>query len=57
MGSRCRGRPRTRWSATIDKFFDEMSEAFGEQLDWMSMAQDRDGWKQFEDAFVEFFKR
>ena len=37
-------------------FFDELSEAVGEQRDWMSMAADRDEWKQFEEVLVQFFK-
>jgi len=56
-GSRRSGRPLTRWSAALNKFFDEVSEAVGEQRDWMSMAEDRDEWKQFEDVFVQFLKR
>ena len=57
IGFRRSGRPITRWSYTLNKFFGEVSESVGEQRDWMSMAADRDEWKQFEEVFVQFFKR
>ena len=52
VGQRCRGRPLMRWCDSISRFFDDMSTAMGRHIDWMEMAQDRDGWKALEQQFV-----
>jgi hypothetical protein len=54
MGSRRSGRPLTRWSVHFDKFFDEVSDATGERLDWTNIAQNKETWQSFEDEFVSF---
>ena len=54
VGVRAQGRPLTRWSDALNKFFDSVSAALGQCIDWMSLTKDRDEWKQFETPFVEF---
>ena len=53
-GSRRSGRPITRWSLTLDKFFDEVSKAMGTNVDWQAIATDQDSWHAYEDQFVSF---
>ena len=53
-GSRRSGRPINRWSLTLDKFFDEVSEAMGTNVDWKTIATDEDSWHAYEDQFVSF---
>ena len=40
--------------AQLPKFLEEVSKAVGEHLDWMTVAEDGDKWKQFEDPFLQF---
>ena len=54
MGYRLQGRPLMRWSDGLNRFYDKMSAAMGQDIDWMAMAADRDWWKQMEAPFVEF---
>ena len=54
VGLRAQGRPLTRWSDPLNKFFDSVSAAVGQCIDWMSVAQDREEWKQYETHFVDF---
>ena len=54
VGVRLQGRPVTRWSDALNKFYDSVSAALGEHIDWITLAADRDKWKQMEEAFVEF---
>ena len=52
-GFRIQGRPLTRWSDSLNKFYDNVSAAMGHQIDWMRMADDRDWWKHMEAPYVE----
>ena len=54
VGSRRIGRPINRWSLHFDKFFEEVSRATDEHIDWTNMATDEEKWLAFEDAFVRF---
>ena len=56
-GWRSKGRPRTRWSDSIDKY---SSGAFGTPVgsrSWIQVAQDRETWKTLEDDYVLFHMR
>ena len=39
VGVRAQGRPLTRWSDALNKFFDGVSAALGQCIDWMSLAK------------------
>jgi len=54
VGTRYQGRPLTRWSDAFDRYFEKVSEAMGEEVDWMTASLDRDSWRNFEDSFVQF---
>ena len=41
-GNRPLGRPRRRW---VDNIKMDMQEVGGGRVDWMEVAQDRDGWR------------
>ena len=51
-GLRVRGRPLMRWCDSITQFFDNVSAAMTEQIDWMALAEDRDAWSTMEEQFV-----
>ena len=53
VGSRSQGRPLIRWSDSFTNFFEKMSAAIGQQVDWMNRAADRDWWKLMEAPYVE----
>jgi len=57
VGERRRCRPLMRWCDSINRFFDSMSTALGQQISWMQLAQDRDAWKALEQQFVLFCSR
>jgi hypothetical protein len=43
-GKRPLGRPRCRWEDNIKM---DLQEVGGGREDWMELAQDRDGWREF----------
>ena len=57
VGQRAVGRPLTRWSDAVNKFFDHLGAATDCHINWMSAAQDRGYWKQLEEHFLEFCLR
>ena len=53
-GSRSNGRPLMRWSDSLNKFFDRMSETLGCPVVWMNEATDREAWIHMQAPYVEF---
>ena len=51
-GIRRRGRPKTRWTDQLNKFFKQGCQASNEF--WMQRAQDEDSWDALEDSYVSF---
>ena len=49
-GARRVGRPRRRWEDSLNEFVREMLQLPGGA--WVELAQDRDGWKAWEDAYA-----
>jgi len=56
-GIRAQGRPLTRWSDQLNKFFTGLENVPVGSATWMSKAQDREQWKSLEDVFVKFCAR
>jgi hypothetical protein len=50
-GKRPLGRPRCRWEDDIKKDLHEMG---CEYMDWVELAQDRDGWRELVNAVMNF---
>ena len=59
-GKRSRGRPKTRWADSLNKFFRQIH---GEDLEvqegnefWVTLANDRQSWRALEEDFLRFVK-
>ena len=52
VGWRDRGHPLMRWRDSFTSFFDNVSAAMTQHIDWMALAEDRDAWNALEEQFV-----
>ena len=57
-GKRKRGHPVTRWSDSINRFFVQVLEYRRQTVQkrnsfWMSIAEDRDTWKDLEEDYIK----
>ena len=50
-GKRPLGRPRHRWEDNIKM---DLQEVSSESMDWIDLAQDRDMWREFVNAVMNF---
>jgi len=50
-GRRPLGRPRRRW---VDNIRMDLQEVGCEYMDWIGLAQDRDGWRRLVSAVMNF---
>ena len=50
-GARKRGRPVTRWTDSLNKFFKEESQS---NTFWLALAEDEDSWNSLQDDYVNF---
>ena len=50
-GKRPLGRPRRRW---VDNIKMDLQEGGGGYMDWIGLAQDRDGWRTLVSAVMNF---
>ena len=53
-GRRCQGRPCTRWSDSINKYFSGLTSSPVHSATWIMKAQDREYWKQAEEHYIKF---
>ena len=56
-GCRSQGRPLTRWSDSITKYFGGYCGMPIGRVSWIAKARDRDFWLQIEDDYVKFCAR
>ena len=60
-GRRRRGRPLSRWSDHLNKFFQQARGDSGtiteNNVFWMALAEDRQGWTSLEEDYVNFATR
>ena len=56
-GHRSQGRPCTRWSDSLDKYFNGMVDTPVGSSRWVILAQNREHWRQLEDGYVAFSVR
>ena len=55
QGTRSRGRPFTRWTDSLNKFFEKRYEE-AEDSFWLILAEDRYTWHALDDEYIEFMK-
>ena len=57
IGKRAQGRPRIRWSDSLDAFFTHRQNEDTAYVTWGGIAQSRETWHDLEDEFVQFVRQ
>ena len=57
IGKRAQGRPRIRWSDSLDAFFTYRQHEDTAYATWGGIAQSRETWHDLEDDFVQFVRQ